>query len=348
MFVTKAASDPLRRLASELKASIADQRDLDRREQLLGLEPDGRYGSHDPRLLHLSELARATTKPDRELSRAYWFARSDLWLAPPASALKRALGATRLVGERYSDHLPEPERLGLQWLSSELLTGIVVAVVRLAADSYQQPEAIFDVRMAERLAEGLADYRSLEQMSRAVDEYLAGVLSEAGVAPGKLVQSLGAFAPRPPAYADRLLELIHRFAQAPRAAADAPRLADAQFGAALLGNSDFDWAAADHEESARLLRLASALITRQTRLPESLASAIAEPRDPSPPTKLGDPSEAPHESERRPSSPGRASGSVGVTHAEGSSIDLKAAKSGSGSGDPVRPGSDDPTLFGQS
>jgi hypothetical protein len=275
LFVTKAASDPLRRLAFELGSSLADERDVVRREQLLGLVETGRYGSHDPRLIGLSDLVRASTKSDRELHRAYWFVRSELWLAPPTSALKRALGACRLVGERYTERLPDNERMALRWLSGELLTGIALAVTRLAADSYQQPANLFEARMMERLAEGIADFKALEQISKAVDEYMLGVLREAKVGPGTMVQSLGAFAPRPPAYADRLIELIHRFAASPRAAADAARLADAQFAARLLGENDAAWAALDPRETGRLLRLLATFVGRQARMPDELTNPLA-------------------------------------------------------------------------
>jgi hypothetical protein len=271
LFVTKAASDPLRRLASELGSSLADERDVVRREQLLGLDEATRFGSHDPRLIGLSDLVRATTKPDRELHRAYWFVRSELWLAPPTSALKRALGACRIVGERYTHRLPDNEILALRWLAGELLTGITLATTRLAVDSYQQPESIFEARMIERLAEGIADFRALEQISKTVDEYMMGVLREAKVGPGTMVQSLGAFAPRPPAYADRLIELINRFAASPRAAADAARLADARFAANMLGeDNDDSWAALDPAETGRLLRLLATFVGRQARMHEEL------------------------------------------------------------------------------
>jgi hypothetical protein len=275
LFVTKAAGDPLRRLAAELGSAIADERDVARREQLLGLKAGDRFGSHQLEIAGTTDSARAALKGDRELLRAYWFVRSELWLAPPATALKRALGATRLVGERYAPSLPENERLAIRWLAGELATGLALSVTRLAADSYQHPEAIFEARLAERLAEGVADYRALAEISKAVDEYLVGVLREARVSPGSIVQSLGAFAPRPPAYVDRLIELIHRFAASPRAAGDAARLSDAQF-AAGLANAQTPWAAQDPDETGRLLRLLGAFVVRQTRVPEELVAPILE------------------------------------------------------------------------
>jgi hypothetical protein len=90
-----------------------------------------------------------------------------------------------------------------------------------------------------------------------------------------MVQSLGAFAPRPPAYADRLIELIHRFAASPRAAADAARLADAQFAARLLGENDAAWAALDPRETGRLLRLLATFVGRQARMPDELINPLA-------------------------------------------------------------------------
>lgn len=276
LVTSKVASDPLRRLAFELGSTISDERDLARREQLLGLGPSDRYGSHDPRLLGIIDEVRATTKPDRELLRAYWFARSELWLSAPATAMKRALGAARVVAEKYSDRLPDRERRALFWLTGELVAGISLAIVRLAGEAYQAPEPVFAARFSERLSEGVADFRALEQVSKAVDEYMTGVLRQAGADPGTIVRSLGAFAPRPPAYAERLTELVQRFAASPRAAVDVPRLIDARYAGYLLGEANSEWAAADHGETARLLRLVSAFLARQIRSPQRLIGPLEE------------------------------------------------------------------------
>jgi hypothetical protein len=173
--------------------------------------------------------------------------------------------------------LPETERAAIRWLAGELLIGLALTTTRLAGEAYQQPEVVFGRRLAERLSEGLADHRALESISAAVDRYLAGVLREAGVGPGTLVQSLGAFAPRPPAYVDRLTELIHRFAASPRAAADAARLADLQFASANAGAVEpvLDWPIADIDETSRLLRLLATFVGRETRMPEALLGPLA-------------------------------------------------------------------------
>lgn len=274
LYMTKSAGDPLRRLALELGSTVSDERDVERRERVQGLEASGRYGTHDPSLLALPDHVRAATKADAELHRAYWFARSDLWLSAPVPALKRALGAARVVGERYSDRLPPAEVTALRWLASELVVGIVLAVARLAGESYRQPEAIFSARLGERLAEGLADHRALEQLSKAIDEYMAGVLRQAGVAPGPLVQALGAFAPRPPAYAERLTELVHRFAGSPAAAGAAARRADERFADAFLARTASAPAGAGDEEADRLIRLVASFVGRSSRLPDELLAPL--------------------------------------------------------------------------
>lgn len=278
LYVTKPAGDALRRLASDLGSAIADERDIARREQRLGLtDPATRSGSSHPAVLSAPEDARRALKAEPDLLRAYWFARSDLWLASPASVVKRALGACRIVANHYSPRLPAHEEAGLRWLAGELFTGVVLAVVHLASEAYHLPEQMFAERMQERLAEGLADQRSLEQLSKAVDEYLVGVLREAGASPAVVVGSLGAFVPRAPAYAERLVELVVRFAEVPRAAADAPRICDELFAAGLRGGPAEGVTAEDAAETLRLVRLVAAFVGRQARMASELLSPVTDP-----------------------------------------------------------------------
>jgi hypothetical protein len=274
---TRPASDALRELAAALRVAVADERDIERRELIRGVSTDSPIGPHGPAVTALVDDARRSLKADRELHRAYIYVRSELWLSQPASAVKRTLGALRLVGDRYSDHLPANEVLAIQWLVGELATGLALAVTRLAGEAYLQPEPVFDRKLAERFSEGLASYHALIRISKAVDEYLAGVLREAGVNPAVMVRSFGAFDPRPPAYLERLIELIQRFATAPAAAQDTARLADVRFARALSGESA-TWPLRDSQETSRLLRLLAAFILGQIRLPEHLLAPIVDER----------------------------------------------------------------------
>jgi hypothetical protein len=78
----------------------------------------------------------------------------------PVAALKRALGACRVLGARWSGDLGGRDQRILRWLVSEAIVGLTVAVTRLAGESYRAPEAVFAKHLNERLAEGLASCSS--------------------------------------------------------------------------------------------------------------------------------------------------------------------------------------------
>src|SRR5207249_3846651 len=113
-----------------------------------------------------------------ELKRVYAFVRSELWLVPPVAALKRALGACRVLAARHSTDLADAERMAVEWLVAEVVVGITVALTRLAAESYRQPEEVFARHLAERLAEGLASYEAMQEIAKEVDKFMLGVMRE--------------------------------------------------------------------------------------------------------------------------------------------------------------------------
>jgi hypothetical protein len=100
------------------------------------------------------------------------------------------------------------------------------------------------------------------------------------------VASLGAFMPEPPHYTETLVEVIERFAAAPNAAGDAPRVADWHAArAAAAEAADTLWPRfVDEEESLRLIRLVRTFLTTQADVPSEVF-------------RFGDaaPAEAPHE-----------------------------------------------------
>lgn len=264
--ITKTARDPDRHFARSIDLELVDLRDLERREVILGLRLDTGAAAHSPDALAFEHEVEVATKNDDELRRVYWFVRGDMWLGEPVPTSKRALGALRVLGQRWSSELPAPEQLALRWLASEAMIGFVVAVTRLAGESYRAPEPVFAQHLNERLAEGLASFDAMREIAKQVDKFLLGVLREAGVGDSHVVGAIGALAPRPPSYAEPLLELIQRLAAEPRLARELPRLAESYLALELYGG-DLGEVEAD---SARLLRLVAAFIQRQGRLPEEL------------------------------------------------------------------------------
>jgi hypothetical protein len=270
LVTNKGARDPDRHFARSLELQLVDARDLERREAILGLVPDAAVSVHSVDALALEREVEKGTVKDEELRRLFWFVRSELWLGEPVPALKRALGAMRVLGQRWSSELGESEQRVLRWLVSETIIGFLVALTRLAGESYRAPEEVFARDLDERLAEGLAGYSAMREIAKQVDTFLVGVLREAGVDDSRVVGAIGALAPRPPAYAEPLHELIQRLAAEPRVTRELPRLAEAYVALSLYGGD----LSGEEAEGARLLRLVAAFIQRQGRLPEELTASL--------------------------------------------------------------------------
>lgn len=252
------ARDDDREVARSLGLEIIEPHALERRERIVGPTAMAR---HSEASLATESQVESATRNDEELRRVYQFVRSELWLAPPVAALKRALGAMRIVGARWSSSLVEPEQAVVRWLIGEALCGFTVAVTRVAGESYRTPDDVFSVDLNERLAEGLATYDAMREIGKQVDQFLVGVLREAGVDETRVVGAIGALAPRPPVYAEPLIELIQRLAAEPRLARELPSLTEAY----LAGEHT-----ADERETARLLRLVAAFVEKQARVPAEL------------------------------------------------------------------------------
>lgn len=275
LVIAREASDNARGLAARLGSEILDPRDLGRREQLTGLRPDSPYGTHLPALLELRAAVQRTVSADPDLQRAYWFVRSDLWLTEPTAALKRTLGASRLLASRYSDALPQNQMTAIRWLAAQVIIGFTLAAVRIAGLAYRQPEDVFARHFHERLAEGVTSYAAMRELSRTVDRFVVGLLAQAGRDPAQVAGAIGAFEPKIPTYAEPLTELIQRLALAAPAAADLPRLADYYLLSALDQAVSMSPVPAPNEaETGRLLRLVASFLEHQAQMPAALLQPL--------------------------------------------------------------------------
>jgi hypothetical protein len=223
----------------------------------------------------------AACKRDEDLRRVANYARSELWLLPSSAGLKKTLGGLRIVGSKWSERLPAGDQEALKWLAGELFVGLSVQLLKEASEAYRQPEDVYFQDLNERLAEGLASYEAMQQVSKSVDKMLMAAVSDLGVDPSRAVKYLGSFAPQAPGYAEPLAELIQRLAASSGAAADLARLADANLSASV-GSPKIDQRAfAVLDETSRLLRLTAAFVEHQARLPRALLDGLRADR-PSP------------------------------------------------------------------
>jgi hypothetical protein len=329
--VTKPASDNTRALARRLGTEVLDERDLTQREGLLGLDPARIGGPHDPDLIQLEKSAFGIAKKDDDLKRVWTFVRSDFWFSDEVYGVKRALGALRLLGRRWHPDLPTTEAAALQWLAEEAVAAVVVASVRLAGDAYRQPTQVFERHLAERLAEGIAPYHVLRDVSQELDRYVMAVLSEAGVDPARQLDRLGALDPKPPGYAEPLTEVLHRLAASPRITASLPRLYDERLAAHRGSPVPGQGICGDEaKKGAQLLQTIAAFLRGQIKVPDALMRPLSEPEPPRPAaSKLGSPT-SPDDDEARIKT-----ASVATPRAEGadSQLSISSDRGDAGSSD---------------
>lgn len=277
--VMKHARESERSVASLVGSELMDDRDIERREAVLGLGPTDPYGPQDPMLSRFREAAKDLAKSDEDIRRLYRFVISELWLSSPVPALKKALGAARKLSERWSPALPESERGVVEWMLTETILGAIVALAQLAGVGYRQPEDVLARYLYERLAEGLADYRALREISRQVDKVVTATLARLGIDPARSAEAVGFFEPRAPSYIEPLTELVERLARQPAATAQLARLADARYALFLGADGSVEPQLGDVEAPSRLLRLVAAFMKGQVRVAEALLEPLVRAPD---------------------------------------------------------------------
>lgn len=275
----KQATPRVRGLAARLGAEVVDERDVSRREGLLGLSAIDLSGPHDPTLIAAQSDVFQTIRNDDELKRVWAFVRSEFWFSDEVYGLKRAFGALRLIERRWHPELPDRAKAAVRWLAEECIAAAVVSLVRMAGDCYRQPPAVFERALAERLAEGIVPYAVMQDISKQVDRYVLAVLQQAGVDSGGQLDRLGALDPRPPAYVEPLVEVLERLALAPRATSQLARLLDERI-AERRGSPVPKTAPAipDADRAAALIETVATFLRGQIKVPADLLSPLTARR----------------------------------------------------------------------
>jgi hypothetical protein len=279
-----------RTLAGRLGSDVLDERDISRREAVRGLDENSPYGSHDPELLMVQKDYYNAIRRDEDLKRAWQFVHSEGWLADPVIALKRALGACQLLSRKYGEDTTDQELAAIVWLFWQSVLVFTVAAVKIAGLSYRRPEDLFQEWFLKELSGGVVPARELDRMSRDVDEYVLNLLRTVGATPAQQVDALGFLAPRPPRYAESLVEMIRRLAAAPAIAAELPRVLDYRIAMVSLGVDPGD---DNRRPVSRLIRLIASFLRGQGRV----RAELLEPLSPRPAEarhiRTGDPVELP-------------------------------------------------------
>ncbi|TMC47598.1 MAG: hypothetical protein E6J14_15215 [Chloroflexi bacterium] len=279
LFMSGRASSKSRQVGRELDVLLQDEGDLTRREKSLGIDRMPEWGSHDPELLvREDEVRKASRTLGPDVERAYWFLRSEFWHIPPSLAVKRSIAAITALSRLNVRGVQADEGVALSWLIADAVTAFCVAAVELAGNALILPREDFERFMVERLAEGLASYAHLQRLSEVVDRLVVSTLNAAGVGHAETVGALGALAPRPPSYADALIEVIERLSERPRAARHLPLIVDYVFARTVRQPGELSGLRAFPVDSPgdalALARLCMAFLKGQAHLHAPLAGAF--------------------------------------------------------------------------
>jgi hypothetical protein len=116
----------------------------------------------------------------------------------------------------------------LRWLYAEALGIFAPNAVALAGHrlTSNRCDWLIKIWARERLAEDVVPMHQMQVLSRAVDGFLAGVLSKLNVPPHIQAEAVGAFLPMPPDWVDTFLELVERLASDPITSRELPRHVD--------------------------------------------------------------------------------------------------------------------------
>lgn len=271
----RAANDKIRGLARQLNADVMDQRDLARREKLLGLDPDDMSGPHSPKQVDLQDAVYKIVRNDDELRRVWSFVRSEFWFASAVYGLKRALGALRLLARRWHPDLPAEEAECVRWLVEEATVTAVVALTEIAGECYRQPSDVFHRDLMHGLAEGVVSYEQMKELSKDIDRYVLALLKQVGADPARHLDSLGALEPTVPTYAKPLVEVVERLAAGTRATSEMARLLDERIAARRGVPVPAGAPSVPFKESASLLLATVATFLRaQVKLSDDLLAPL--------------------------------------------------------------------------
>jgi len=288
-------SQRVRELGETLGVHAQSTRDLEKREANLRLDDVTDLGVFGVKWLGELDALRKTCSAERELERAYWFLRSEVWFLDPFAALKRVLTAMKLLASRWTPDARDDHEFAVRWLLCEATVVATLNLVGIAGFAIRREGKAFDEFVDARLAEGSIPTHQMRALSKSFDNYLAGVLGEMGAPKSAVVQALGAFEPKAPDYAPAVAELGRRLAAGATHARHLPRWSDLVCFERLVREQEPPpsvvgrLAIADVPKVAHAGRLVGSFLKTQGSLPEQFVAALgSEPA----PDRVPPPSDA--------------------------------------------------------
>jgi hypothetical protein len=182
-------------------------------------------GGHGPTAFQEIDLTRQRCKSEPDLERAYWFLRSEVWFLDEWQATKRLIGVLNRLQAWWTPSIDDAMAGALRWLYAEALSVLTLQLTALVGRSQTIAVSEWPHVVQDRLAEGAVPAHHMRALADSFDKYLGRALREAKADNAILVESMGAFYPVPPTWAESLIELMDRLSRSD-AFVDLPRHTD--------------------------------------------------------------------------------------------------------------------------
>lgn len=262
------ASPRARELARSLGVRAQSTHDIERRELAAGIAEVANLGSQGPQAFLDEKWVHAHCAKDRDLERAYWFLRSEVWFLDEVTAAKRLIGLYKQLSTRWVPEVDDDDGRALRWLFAETVSIFTLNAVAVAADALVDDDGLFAARIGERLSAGVVSADAMRRISADVDKFIGGVLVAAKAPADVRAQAIGALHPQPPGWTEQFLDLTRRVALNRAAARNLPRQVDLLVFERLTRRRHVPAAAVaqiglDDAECGRLIRLVGAFLRSQ-------------------------------------------------------------------------------------
>lgn len=279
---SNAPSPRARELARSLGVRAQSERDIERREVAAGIDEVANLGSHGPLAFADEKWVHRHCSRDRDLERAYWFLRAEVWFLDEVTAAKRLVGLFAQLNDRWTPEIDDDDAKALRWLFAETVSVFTLNTVAIAADALTDDETLFSARLGERLSSGIVPADAMRRIAADVDKYIGGVLVAAKAPAAVRAEAIGALHPQAPPWAAQYIDLARRIAANPMAARDLPRQVDLLVFERLTRRRHVPAGAVtkiglDSAEAGRFVRLIAAFLRSQSANVAVVDKALTTP-----------------------------------------------------------------------
>jgi hypothetical protein len=268
-------------LCGRLGTKVQHLDDLARREQRLNMESVATVGSQSDSVALARRRIAKLVKAEPRLERAWWFLTSEVWFLEPLDALKRTLGVIRELHRHWPPEAHTSEMEAVRWFYAEAISVAVLNMALVAAEANGMGRELFTTSVTNRLSTGDIPAHAMHKLSEQVDLYMGRILSKIDAPPEVITESMGAFTPTPPDYAEPLIELLTRLAADSAASSRLPRQADAVLFERLVHRRMVSATVLERlgctPTTERMLRLIAAFLRGQFHLPDPVVKVLTTP-----------------------------------------------------------------------